>query len=137
MANSSFQICDSCYPSDSNVTEKVHVGQNAVDGDTTTWWQSPPISRGLKYNRVTLDIDLQQIFQVAYVVVTMANSPRPGVWALERSVDHGDTWQPWQYFAGNDAECQKYFGMHANEPIVEDDQVNIQIIHEENKKHTR
>ena len=57
------------------------------------------------------------------MVVTMANSPRPGVWALERSVDHGETWMPWQYFAGNDAECQKHFNMHSDERIVADDQV--------------
>lgn len=66
---------------------------------------------------------LLQIFQVAYVHITMANSPRPGVWAIERSVDHGKTFQPWQYFAGNDVECQKYFGMYANAPIQYDDQV--------------
>ena len=53
----------------------------------------------------------------------MANSPRPGVWALERSTDGGQTWQPWQYFAGNDAECQKYFGIHADEKKLRDDQV--------------
>ena len=52
----------------------------------------------------------------------MANSPRPGVWTLERSSDHGKAWQPWQHFAGNDAECQKYFNMHANEKVVADDQ---------------
>ena len=64
-----------------------------------------------------------QLFQVAYVVVTMSNSPRPGVWALERSVDHGKTWQPWQYFAGNHVECMKYFGVKADEKITRDDQV--------------
>ena len=53
----------------------------------------------------------------------MANSPRPGVWALERSIDGGQNWEPWQYFAGNDPECQKHFGIHANEKIVRDDQV--------------
>ena len=103
-----------------------HPGSNAVDGDRETWWQSPPISRGLKYNRVDLSINLQQSFQVAYVVVTMANSPRPGVWALDRSTDNGQTWKPWQYFAGNDVECQKYFGIHAFQPgnrIEQDDQV--------------
>jgi hypothetical protein len=36
---------------------------------------------------------------VAYVFIKMANSPRPGVWVLERSVDNGVTYQPWQYFA--------------------------------------
>ena len=55
----------------------------------------------------------------------MANSPRPGVWTLERSSDHGKTWQPWQHFAGNDAECQKYFNMHADEKIVADDQERL------------
>lgn len=29
----------------------------------------------------------------------MGNSPRPGVWALERSTDNGKTYMPWQYFA--------------------------------------
>ena len=64
-----------------------------------------------------------QTFQVSYVVVTMANSPRPGVWALERSVDNGQTWQTWQYFAGNDAECVKFFNVHADDKITSDDQV--------------
>ena len=97
-----------------------------MDGDRDTWWQSPTISRGLKYNRVDLSINLQQSFQVAYVFITMANSPRPGVWALDKSIDNGKTWKPWQYFAGNDVECQKYFGIHAirrGERIKRDDQV--------------
>ena len=53
----------------------------------------------------------------------MADSPRPGVWSLEKSVDGGKTFTAWQYFAGNDAECQKYFGMHANMKIKNDDDV--------------
>lgn len=36
---------------------------------------------------------------MAYVFIKMANSPRPGVWVLEKSVDNGITYQPWQYFA--------------------------------------
>ena len=36
---------------------------------------------------------------MAYVFIKMGNSPRPGVFALERSTDFGDTWKPWQYFA--------------------------------------
>ena len=46
-----------------------------------------------------------------------------GVWALEKSKDNGITWTPWQYFASNDAECQKYFGINANGKIVDDDTV--------------
>ena len=58
------QICATCEPplqNGGNISSKAHPGSNAVDGDTTTWWQSPAISRGLKYNRVTLSIDLGQV----------------------------------------------------------------------------
>ena len=55
------------------------------------------------------------MFQVAYVVITMGNSPRPGVWALERSVDNGTTWEAWQYFAGNNRECSRFFGVYSYE----------------------
>ena len=40
-----------------------------------------------------------QLFHVAYVLVKFANSPRPDLWVLERSIDFGLTYQPWQYFA--------------------------------------
>ena len=51
-----------------------------------------------------------QVFHVAYVFIKMANSPRPGVWALDRSTDFGNTYTPWQYFAGTINECYQYFG---------------------------
>jgi len=47
---------------------------------------------------------------VAYVFIKMANSPRPGVFALERSVDYGKTWKPWQYFADTVSDCHTFFG---------------------------
>ncbi|VBB28863.1 unnamed protein product [Acanthocheilonema viteae] len=37
----------------------------------------------------------------------MANSPRPGSWVLERSIDGGKTYMPWQYFAETPAECDR------------------------------
>lgn len=40
-----------------------------------------------------------QLFHVAYILLKFANSPRPDLWVLERSVDHGKTFTPWQYFA--------------------------------------
>jgi len=47
---------------------------------------------------------------VAYIFIKMANSPRPGVFVLERSKDSGETWQPWQYFADTLADCEQFFG---------------------------
>ena len=53
----------------------------------------------------------------------MANSPRPGVWALERSTDLGKTWKAWQYFADTPSDCYNFFGMEAASRITADDTV--------------
>lgn len=52
-----FQFCDFCDPTK---PDKSHPSEYAVDG-METWWQSPPLSRGMKYNRVNLTIDLGQV----------------------------------------------------------------------------
>ncbi|XP_069958976.1 laminin subunit alpha isoform X2 [Cherax quadricarinatus] len=113
------QWCDRCDP---NIPEKSHPAQYAIDG-SERWWQSPPLSRGMKYNEVNLTIDLGQLFQVAYVLLKMGNSPRPGVWVLERSVDNGETYTPWQYFADNPGDCESFFGKESLSPIQDDDDV--------------
>ncbi|CAH0382822.1 unnamed protein product [Bemisia tabaci] len=113
------QVCDYCDP---NVPEQAHPPENAVDGQSS-WWQSPPLSRGMKYNEINLTIDLGQEFHVAYVLIKMGNSPRPGVWVLERSADNGKTYQPWQYFADTKADCLTYFGPESLKPIERDDSV--------------
>ncbi|XP_056422497.1 laminin subunit alpha-2 isoform X2 [Hyla sarda] len=45
-----------------------------------------------------------KVFQIAYVIIKAANSPRPGNWILERSLD-GITYKPWQFYAITDSEC--------------------------------
>lgn len=41
-----------------------------------------------------------------------ANSPRPGSWILERSLD-GDIFYPWQFFGASDKECKERYGLPA------------------------
>ncbi|XP_017779043.1 PREDICTED: laminin subunit alpha isoform X2 [Nicrophorus vespilloides] len=113
------QHCDECDPSK---PKKNHRPENAVDGKET-WWQSPPLSRGMKYNEVNFTIDLGQEFHVAYVYVKMGNSPRPGLWVLEKSVDYGKTFSPWQYFGESRADCMAHFGDKSLDPITKDDSV--------------
>uniref|UniRef100_UPI003AAF9E0D laminin subunit alpha-3-like n=1 Tax=Centroberyx gerrardi TaxID=166262 RepID=UPI003AAF9E0D len=114
------QFCDHCSSSDPN---KAHPVTNAIDG-TERWWQSPPLSRGLGYNEVNVTLDLGQLFHVAYVLIKFANSPRPDLWVLERSVDHGRTYSPWQYFAHSKRECIERFGKQPNaRKILDDDQI--------------
>ncbi|KAM4693155.1 laminin subunit alpha-2 isoform 1-T1 [Discoglossus pictus] len=80
-----------------------HPITHAINGKNS-WWQSPSIKHGMQYHYVTITLDLQQVFQIAYIIIKAANSPRPGNWILERSLD-GVTYKPWQYFAITDSEC--------------------------------
>ena len=53
----------------------------------------------------------------------MGNSPRPGVFALERSKDNGQTFKPWMYFADTPSDCVNFFDTPASSAIVADDTV--------------
>uniref|UniRef100_A0AAV2LC06 Laminin subunit alpha-1 n=1 Tax=Knipowitschia caucasica TaxID=637954 RepID=A0AAV2LC06_KNICA len=94
--------CPRCDSRSLNVKER-HPITNAIDG-TNQWWQSPSIKNGWQFHWVTITLDLKQIFQVAYIIIKAANSPRPGNWILERSLD-GVLFEPWQFYAISDSEC--------------------------------
>ncbi|XP_066575649.1 laminin subunit alpha-3 isoform X1 [Amia ocellicauda] len=111
------QYCDYCNSNDPN---KAHPVTNAIDG-TERWWQSPPLSSSLQYNEVNVTLDLGQLFHVAYVLMKFANSPRPDLWVLERSVDFGRTYIPWQYFAHSQRDCIEIFGKEPNGRVTRDD----------------
>lgn len=53
-----------------------------------------------------------QEYQVAYVIVKAAISPRPGNWILERSLD-GEKWHPWQIYVISDDMCMSWYGKEA------------------------
>uniref|UniRef100_A0A8C1LL52 Laminin, alpha 1 n=1 Tax=Cyprinus carpio TaxID=7962 RepID=A0A8C1LL52_CYPCA len=97
--NPQCRICDA----NSQNPKEQHPITNAIDG-TNQWWQSPSIKNGPQFHWVTITLDLRQVFQVAYIIIKAANSPRPGNWILERSLD-GVDFQPWQYYAISDTEC--------------------------------
>ncbi|CAB1317437.1 unnamed protein product, partial [Coregonus sp. 'balchen'] len=63
----------------------------------------------------------RRLFHVAYVLIKFANAPRPDLWVLERSLDHGKSYAPWQYFAHSKRECIERFGKEPNGRIVRDD----------------
>lgn len=59
----------------------------------------------------TVVVPLPQVFQIAYVIVKAANSPRPGNWILERSLDDVE-YKPWQYHAVTDTECLTLYNIY-------------------------
>ncbi|XP_069368064.1 laminin subunit alpha-1 isoform X2 [Paralichthys olivaceus] len=94
--------CPRC-DANSVLSKERHPITNIIDG-TNQWWQSPSIKNGRQFHWITITLDLKQIFQVAYIIIKAANSPRPGNWILERSLD-GVTFDPWQFYAISDTEC--------------------------------
>ncbi|XP_055005634.1 LOW QUALITY PROTEIN: laminin subunit alpha-2 [Boleophthalmus pectinirostris] len=100
--------CRVCNQQSTKPNER-HPVEYAIDG-TNRWWQSPSIMNGMEYHYVTITLDLKQVFQIAYVIIKAANSPRPGNWVLERSID-GVTYEPWQYYAITDTECLTRFNI--------------------------
>ncbi|XP_075893685.1 laminin subunit alpha-2 isoform X3 [Nelusetta ayraudi] len=101
--------CRTCNQRSAKPFER-HPIEYATDG-TNRWWQSPSIKNGMEYHYVTITLDLKQIFQIAYVIMKAANSPRPGNWILERSSD-GVTFEPWQYYAITETECLTRFNIN-------------------------
>lgn len=47
---------------------------------------------------------------MAYVLIKFANAPRPDLWVLERSMDFGHTYQPWQFFACESPRARGWLG---------------------------
>lgn len=100
-------VCDGRSPDPT----RRHPIERVTDG-SGHWWQSPSLAAGDRMHYVTIDIDLRQVYQVAYVVVKSAISPRPGNWIMERSLD-GRHYSPWQYYAVSDRECRERYGVPA------------------------
>ena len=101
------QECGIC---DASEASKAHPIGMAVDGRDDTWWQAPSLQFGPGNHFVTITVDLKRVFQVGYVLLQSAKSPRPGNWILERSLD-GVDWAPWQFFAITDEECWHAYGV--------------------------
>ncbi|XP_066263051.1 laminin subunit alpha lam-3 isoform X1 [Euwallacea similis] len=100
-------ICDD-YSTDPTKRHPINL---AIDG-SNRWWQSPALLYGPEFEFVTVTVDLKQIYQIGYIILKAGNSPRPGCWVLERSLD-GEHFEPWQYFASTEKECLDRFGIAA------------------------
>lgn len=89
--------CDSRNPSSS----LAHTVQNVLStAGPNRWWQSKKDT-----NPVTLQLDLQNLFQLETLVLSF-KGPRPSALVVERTMDNGRTWQPTLYMASN---CRSAF----------------------------
>ncbi|ALC39642.1 wb, partial [Drosophila busckii] len=75
-----------------------------------SWWQSPTLQGGRQFEYVTITLDLKQTYQIFFIMLKSANSPRPASWILEKSLD-GINFEPWQYFGLSDADCKRRYNL--------------------------
>lgn len=58
------------------------------------------------------------MYQVIFVSLKSAISPRPASWVLERSFD-GVEFLPWQFFGASDSDCRDRYSLPGqNEPYA-------------------
>ncbi|XP_062990215.1 laminin subunit beta-4 [Elgaria multicarinata webbii] len=88
--------CDSRYPyhpvfqADSHLIENVIT---ALETDRKKWWQS---ENGIDH--VSIRLDLETVFQFSHLILTFKTF-RPAAMLVERSIDYGQTWKVFRYFA--------------------------------------
>ncbi|XP_055907050.1 laminin subunit alpha-2 isoform X2 [Eupeodes corollae] len=103
--------CGICNAQSSDPAKQHPIEAILNNGNTDErWWQSPTLQYGRHFEYVTITMDLKQVYEVFFVMLKSANSPRPASWILEKSLDD-ITYQPWQYFGLSDADCRRRYGV--------------------------
>ena len=80
--------------------------------NNVTCWKSDFINRDTKEN-VTLTVSLKKKYELTYVSVHFCHA-KPNSMAILKSMDHGKTWQPFQYYSD---DCKVVFGKDLKMPI--------------------
>ncbi|XP_035517151.1 laminin subunit beta-3 [Morone saxatilis] len=84
--------CDSRNPN----SQLAHTVQDVLStSEPDRWWQSRK-----ELNPVSLQLDLNSLFQLDNLVLSF-KGPRPSAFVIERTLDHGRTWQPALHLATN------------------------------------
>jgi len=80
--------------------------------NNVTCWRSDFVNSDSAEN-VTLTVSLKKKYELTYVSLHFCHA-KPHSMAIYKSMDHGKTWQPFQYYS---AECRAVFGRHQRTPI--------------------
>uniref|UniRef100_A0A669P033 Laminin subunit beta 4 n=1 Tax=Phasianus colchicus TaxID=9054 RepID=A0A669P033_PHACC len=90
-------VCDSRYPYNPYTQHNSHMIENVITtfepDRKKKWWQS---ENGVDH--VSIRLDLETLFQFSHLILTFKTF-RPAAMLVERSIDFGQTWKAFRYFA--------------------------------------
>lgn len=81
--------------------------------NNVTCWKSDYFVNKKTKENVTLTISLKKKYELTYVSLHFCHA-KPHSMAIYKSMDHGKTWQPFQYYS---ADCRAVFGKDLKTPI--------------------
>nr|XP_056703689.1 laminin subunit beta-4 [Euleptes europaea] len=105
--------CDSRSPYHPVFQANSHLIENVIttfEPDRKKWWQS---ENGIDH--VSIRLDLESLFQFSHLILTFKTF-RPAAMLVERSVDYGQTWKLFRYFA---QDCATSFPDIPSRPLRE------------------
>ncbi|XP_030053634.1 netrin-5 [Microcaecilia unicolor] len=96
-----------CHICDQSHARTSYPSAYLTDADAQTCWKS---DAGVKFPKnVTLTLSLGRRFELVYLSLRFC-SPRPESMVMYKSMDHGRTWTPIQYYS---TQCRRVYGLPA------------------------
>ncbi|CAL8248083.1 unnamed protein product [Merluccius merluccius] len=101
---------DECDASSPDLAHPPQLMQDRERGGLITYWQTVTWARYPEPLLANISLSWDKSLELVDNIVVTFEYSRPTIMVLEKSLDKGATWQPYQYFAD---DCMEAFGMQA------------------------
>ena len=113
------RTCDAASPKNSHPAKymvDLHNPTNITWWQSTTWWQTNLEGRSTLADppKVNVTLSFKKLYLVSGGVRITFYTVRPRKMTIQRSIDNGQTWSTYQYFAKS---CQTSYGLNAD-PVI-------------------
>ncbi|XP_056134050.1 netrin-G2 [Lampris incognitus] len=103
---------DECDASSPDLAHPPQMMQDRERGGLITYWQTVTWSRYPQPLLANISLSWNKSLELVDDVIVTFEYGRPTIMVLEKSLDKGVTWQPYQYYAD---DCMEAFGMPAKQ----------------------